>query len=1760
MRQAQTLALSFLTLIICWSAATAETDFAHRGLSQDAKRYHAYVLKNWTSRQQDPAKLWAAAERAMQNDPRAASRMYAEAAASAPNNPRYWLGLAKSLLAIKPITDRGSERYDLPVNASGAAYHAYQRAKDPNLKAASLAVVGEAMSRRSYWRPAIEALKASLQLAQSPKVRELYEKLRAEHGFRMTNYKTESDQASPRVCIEFSENLSRGQVDFTKFVSVNGKDPEQVFVEGTQLCVEGVEHGARYEVRIRAGLPSNVDEDLSKSVTLAVYVPDRKPAVHFTGRAYVLPAVGQQGIPVVTVNTNEVDVEVYRIGDRSLANALNNGEFERQLQRYDLNTIRNTTGNKVYQGILEVQTKLNEEVTTAFPVTDSIGKLKPGAYVMVARPTGTKIQNWHQQATQWFIVSDLGLTSFTGDDGIHAFVRSLAQANPIPNAKVKLVARNNEILGKTTTDANGYAHFAGGLTRGTGGQKPAILVAENETGEYAFLNLATNAFDLSDRGVKGREPPGPLDAYLYTERGVYRPGENVAVTALVRTGEGVAATIPTTLIVHRPDGVEHGRYTLSDQGLGGRALNLPLGGGVMTGTWRAMLHTDPKEPALSTVAFLVEDFVPERLALTLKEQDGVFSPESAKNILITSRYLYGPPAAGLALEGDIIVKPSHKPLKGFDGYQFGPAREQVTPVRQPIERLPKTDKDGNATLNVKLPAITKTTKPLEAKVLVRVREAGGRAIERTITVPVSVAEPRIGIKPLFSGNAIEENSEATFETIFLNAAGKPEAKDLDWKLVRLETTWQWYSRHGNWSYEAQTISREVASGKVTTVGDQPAKIPSNVKYGRYRLEVSSQGRTSTLSSVEFTAGWYAGNKSIDTPELLDVALDKNAYQRGDTAKLRIATKHGGKALVAVLGQKMHAVHEVELPKGGGEVPLKVGEDWGPGAYATALLYRPMDRKAKRMPQRAIGIRWVSVDQKPRTLNVSIDAEDKIKSGAELKVPVKISGLSPGEEAYVTIAAVDVGILNLTGYKSPAPETHFYAQRKLAFELHDFYGRLIDGMRAERGRLRSGGDGLAAGATNGTPPVEETISLFSGILPVDKDGTATAKFAVPLFNGTVRVMAVAWSKNKLGHSTENVIIRDKVALTASVPRFLTLGDSARFNVAIHNVEGQDGTYTATLTDATSRAETVAERAVILKSGERKSENINVKPQTIGLHTYDVRVAGPDGIDVSRRLTIDVKPPAGDVKRTTTTELAASGGRLTLTPDLVAGLIPSRTRINLSAGPTAQMDVPGLLTSLDRYPYGCAEQTVSRALPLLYVNAIASDIGLSKDAAIKTRIQGAIDRLFEMQDSSGAFGSWGPRYTNLWLTAYVTDFLTRAKEAGYTVRPLPFSQALDRLQNFALNGTDFKRGGENRAYALYVLARNGRAPQGELRYYVDTRLDRFATPLAKAQLGAALAMLGDKVRAEAAFRSAIKSYHFETLPLARKDYGSSLRDGAALVTLTSETGLVAPDRPRLINVISEAYAQRTHTSTQEQAWMLLAAHALAKESKSANLLLNGAPVQGPITRGFAAEDLRDGITVENAGETATKAVISVIGESLTPEPAASKGFEIKRSFYKLDGTPADLQSATGGNSEVAQNQRFVAIVKVSSNDATGRVLLVDRLPAGFEIENPRLVDSGDLSSLSWLKSDIRPLHTEFRDDRFVAAFNLWKHRRNAHNRGAQDGENAATSTKPNVTMTAAYIVRAVTPGTYVHPAATIEDMYRPERYARTGAGTVKIKASE
>src|SRR4029079_3270678 len=319
-------------------------------------------------------------------------------------------------------------------------------------------------------------LALALKLDETPELKTTYDLLREKYGFRVSNFSVDSDAASPRACFQFSESLPK-RTDYSPYVAVAGQDKPALSVDDQQLCVEGLKHGESYSITLREGLPSTVGENLLKTADFSIDVRDRSPFVRVSGKAYVLPRTGQQGIPLVSVNTDALKVTIYRIGDRNLIDTVLGGDFERNLYTYTLNDIADQKGEKVWEGELKVEKELNQDITTNFPVNEAVPNLDPGIYVLAAAPANVPSDDYGERATQWFIVSDLGLTAYSGADGIHAYANSLATTAPIGGVAFKLLARNNEVLATKTTDDAGTVAFDAGLTRGEGGQSPPMLAA-----------------------------------------------------------------------------------------------------------------------------------------------------------------------------------------------------------------------------------------------------------------------------------------------------------------------------------------------------------------------------------------------------------------------------------------------------------------------------------------------------------------------------------------------------------------------------------------------------------------------------------------------------------------------------------------------------------------------------------------------------------------------------------------------------------------------------------------------------------------------------------------------------------------------------------------------------------------------------------------------------------------------------------------------------------------------------------------------------------------------------------------------------------------------------------------------------------------------------------------------------------------------------------------------------------------------------------
>jgi len=1574
--------------------------------------------------------------------------------------------------------------------------------------------------------------------------------------FRFRRASITNESGETEACLSFTSPLDEtGTVRYRDYLTLPAELKPGLRVDATRLCLSGLTPGSTVPVGLRPGLPAAAaGQSLTAAQTITLTIPDRPPIVAF-GPGFLLPREMAEGLPVNTVNVRRLEVKVHRVGDRLLARFRQDMIEDRSAAAEETRRLAEEDGREIWSGTVPVAgIARNQNVTTLLPLAEVIGRSEPGAYLVTARnpDAGTDEDGYAQTysdpdsppdyiaAAQWVVVSDLGLSSFSGADGLTVTVRSLKTAQPVAGVTLTLIARGNDELARQVTDREGKAHFDPGLMRGLGGMVPVMVMAYAGA-DYAFSDLRRPQFDLSDRGVEGRAPAGPVDAFLYTERGIYRPGETLHLAALLRDPKVNALDgRRVTLKVKRPNEKDYRQFEIAADKAGGGTLDIPLPATANRGTWEITAHTEPAGPPVGRVSFEVQDFVPQRLGLTLGAHPAFLKPDSSVEIPLEARFLYGAVAAGLGVEGEVGLEVDPNPFPRHKGYRWGLEEETVKGERTPLE-AEDTDPQGHAVLSGALPAVPDSTKPLRAEIAVAVREPGGRATSEHLYLPVRNRAVALGLHPRFE-DSVGEGQEAQFDLIAVNEAGEQIARTgLEYRVLRDVSTWQWFRSGGSWRYQQVKREAQVGSGRIAAGTEAPALLKVAVKWGQYRLEVRDP-TSGAATSLSFTSGWYA-TASADRPDRLKLAADKAGYQPGETARLHVDAPSGGQALLVIANERVQETRNITLPPGGGDIPVVLREEWGPGAYALVTLYRPLSEKLGHAPVRAVGVAWLGLDPGRRTLKVAIDAPERLTPRQTLSVPVRIEG---GTSAFVTLAAVDQGILQLTRFKSPSPTEHYLSQRRLGVDMRDDYGRLI---RAQAGKGEDeGGDAFGGKGLDVVPT--RTVALFSGLVSAGPDGTATIPLEIPDFQGELRLMAVAFDGSRIGSADRRMVVRDPVVAEVILPRFLAPGDQGRATVLLHDIEGGDGTYAVSLRPDALLGGEETKREIALEKGKRTVFTLPITATTSGIGGIDLTVSGPDGFAVSRSWPLQVRAAQLPLTRQTV-QAVAPGESITLNRDLLADYVPGSGRASVSLSRFRGLDVPGLLRWLDRYPFGCLEQITSRALPLLYFNDVAQVTGARQDQGLDERLREAVETVAGMQGAEGGFNQWGQwgGEADPWLSVFALDFLERAADKGLDVPNGTLTLGRHWLARAAVRDSR----ADVHAYAVLLLARRGQANAADLRYFFDTAPPK--SPLALAQLGAALETVGERARAAAAFDAAQAALTAWTEAERKRDgavlkqmegpAASRLRDAYGVAALLAAHGRAARI-PAVLASVDGLEANPDATTTQEKAWMLLAAAEMARVSGHLGAEIDGKALTGsdPLSLALSPEDLARGLTVKSTAEGQVFRIVSTEGVPAAPLPAGGNGAEIRKSLYSLSGQKLD-------SAKVQRNERMVVVIDGSAGDRVpGDYGLIDLLPAGWEIEG---LLRPEQPGYEWLGRLSEAESRQARDDRFVAALRLpdYEMDRSDPSLGPQRKEDTASWT-----FRIAYVVRAVSPGIFALPAARIDHMTVPRIQARSAFGQTEV----
>ncbi len=1550
-----------------------------------------------------------------------------------------------------------------------------------------------------------------------------------------------AEQDSPGACLVFSGSIDEAHRDtLSSLVTVTPAADVAIKLNDSRICLEGLTFGTKYVVNVKPGLTGNGLAPSSLAVEQTIDIPNRTPAIAFRSGGYILPRLGAEGIPLRSINVSKALVSIYRINDRNLIEQMST--IGSQLPSYQLSSIENSTGEKVYTGTLTITPSSNTWVNTLLPVQDALKDRKPGVYIAVAENAdegAEKPQYWSDKPTQWFVISDLGLSAFrSSTDGLVVVTRALANAAPKADITLTLLSQNNTELGTAVSGRDGIARFAPGLLRGEAANSPrAVYAFDKSTGDFSFIDIGGAALDLTDRGVAGRYASGPMDAYMVTERGIYRPGETIYATALLRDAALKAITgLPLTLKVLRPDGKEAEVRTLNEVADGGYSFTYTTNTSDQGGMWSLQLYTDVKLAPIGSVSFMLEDFQPPRLELDVKPDLTAVNADGTGRILTEGRFLYGAPASGLSGQAVVTLKYATAPFEQYKDYQFGQVEEKFLPVRAELPGF-VTDDAGKATLELTLGQLPDTTHPLEASINVTLFDVGGRPVAETLSLPVHNLASAIGIKP--TANGFAENTEAGFDVVMLDVAtGAPKAaSNLVWNLYSEDYDYVWYRSGNSWNYETTIRGSKVGNGTLTITETAPKRLNVTVASGYYRLEVRDDANK-LVSSVRFNAGWRANPAALDKPDAVAVTRDaQTPVKPGERVTLNIKPPYDAEATLVSADTRLRDVSTQALAATGTDVTLRVPDDAAGGFYVLVSAVQKRMPNANTPARRAMGVLWIPLDPAPHKLALTMTAPELARPNTTVNVELTAADMG-SQQVHVVLAAVDDGVLGMTDYQSPNPSDWYLGQRWLNLASFDVYANLIDSSNAARGELREGGDSGMARQMKGLPQqITKIAALYSGIITM-QNGKATVPLALPDFNGRLRLMAFAWTSTRTGQTDAMITVRAPLVAELMLPRFMAPGDVAQIGLNVDNRDAPKGDYAIKLT-ATGPATLEGGNATLsLEAGQRKNIPLRLTGTGIGDVAFKLEVTGPEGYKLTRDFNISVRAGNPTITRRLVSMLT-KGAENTINPDLLTGLLSGSEEMTLAYSSLPEFDVPSLLKHLNRYPYGCAEQTTSTAMPLLYVNRVAESLGLGQDAALRGRIQAAIVKLSAMQRKDGGFGIWSAADSyEIWLTSYVADFLSRAKTQDYVVSDAVLNSLYERLRLTLKDSYVTERDIHSRAYVLYILARNSSVDAADVRYFYDTWFGKLSTRLARTQIAAALKLVGDEVRSTAAIakidgpRVVQANYAY--------DYGSDLRDDAAVITLMGEHQLAAaPQLLTLSETLARVRSDRYWMSTQESAWLLMAANAMMATGPAEMKLTVGSDAIAQKEAYYRNIGINNGpLLVKNTGERDVFQVITMSGVPVEPQSAEANGFTLKRAYYRPDGTPITLEG-------IKQNDLIVVLLEgnTSSNYAQ-QVMVADMLPAGFELENTRLAgNSGSLGNLGWLGDNLTSAdNLEFRADRFLAAINMGEY---YYNR--QD-------------FRIAYIMRAVTPGTFAVPGSYVEDMYTPSRFARTAASMVTISAAQ
>jgi len=1567
-------------------------------------------------------------------------------------------------------------------------------------------------------------------------------------------------------------------------------------VESGFVLKGGFEVGKSYQITLAPGTRGVLGGVLAEKFSQAVSFAAERPSLDFSSgdKALYLDALGTRNLGLRINQVQKVKVTIAKVyanniqqllrGEKAYGypdrdedepqepNTDEDGEYvDHSFRYYDTESI----GNVLSERTISVDGLPKEGGLRLLNLNlkdlEFQGPMK-GLYVIRVQDTE---RQW-LQVSKLVAVTDLGLIVKQGaTGGTVVFANSIRTAEPLAGVTVNLVSSNNQVIGTTTTDKSGVAQFdsAASMKRFTLGMITAVKEAD-----FSFLDLTKSRVETSRFEVGGlTSNAAHYQAFLYGDRNLYRPGDTVRTNTVIRTEDwkNPPPGLPLKIRLLLPSGKEYSSLQQKLSAAGSFESRFILPPTIMTGLYTLEVLTG-NDVLLTSRQISVEEFIPDRMKVTVTAAPTVLKPGQDVKASITAVNLFGPPAADRKFEVEFSLKQKAFSAPKYPDYSFtinsgekrkttnddGESSESALTARfEKTVREGTTDAAGHGTAAYTVPDFHDLG-TLEGVAFATVFDETGRPVNRLATFDVQTQATMFGISNL--PDLISTKKALTVKLLALTPAGKPTSAPADIKVVRKLWETVLERQGGRYVYNSQQRDQVILS-QSRAVGAETSFSFTPIYSGEYEVRVSRPGASSYVTQRFYAYGYgdtQANSFEVNNEGEVTIEADKPKYAPGETANLLLKSPFAGRILVTVERANVLDHFYVTTDGKAAEVKIPIKAGHVPNVYVTATAVRAHTAQDRLPLTVARGFLPLTVEKADSRLAVAIAAPATSRSQTWQTVEI-----TTAPRAQLTLAVVDEGILQLKNYQTPDPHAYFYQKRALEVSAFDVYPFLLP----ELGTSSSGGD--AADMRNRTNPVPnrrvKLVSKWSGVLTADGDGKVRYRVRVPQFSGALRIMAVAYKDDAFGSAEFTMKVADPVVISTALPRFMSPGDTIDVPVTLTNTTKNliAVKVTKQLSGPLVSAEPIEELngvdgvsvkgrneewSVLLRPNAENRVTFHVAArQTIGGGSVKISATGLKGTSETFTETIElpVRPAASLEKRTGSGVIA---GGATLPLNLKTDFLPASlsSRLVVSRSPLTEFSKD--LRYLLQYPYGCLEQTVSAAFPQLYYADLAATLQQKTGTGPQAQrynpnyhVQEAIRKMVAMQLYNGSLSYWpGGDYDNWWATAYAAHFLQEAQQAGFAVNKSVLDKVLKYLafrlkkretepyQYFDVSNIARQRtiASKEIAYSLYVLALAGRQDPVALNYYRANRA--LLTEDSRFLLACTQSLLGN----QRAFRELLPT-QFGSERAARRaldgSFYSPIRDEGLILNALVSTDPNNPQIPGIARQLSRQLKQARWLSTQESVFALLAfgkiARQNARSTATASLYIDGKPAGNFDGKDLTLRNVANrNVSIRTAGQGSLYYFWETEGISASGQVKEEDAYlKVRRQFLNRDGVPL-------GTPTFRQNDLVVVKITLEAGDAAGEiknVAITDLLPAGLEIENPRI---GALRELSWAKDASTPDYLDVRDDRI----NMFT---------------TATGT-PKIFY---YLCRAVSKGTFKLGPVNADAMYNADYHSYNGAGVVRVR---